>query len=170
MKREAIKKWIWEHMHESIAETIKALNEKLTGHYRYYGIYGNYIGLQKYYKYVRQELWKSKRRRDQTCCREILDQLDKRKIRKLSPSFTDRLLFELLPLQTRPARELAMRVLEYGRCDWNEPDDRGVPLYKVIIQSGRAELAAKAAAGLRKKDAENPELAPVWAEPLYKVY
>ena len=67
MKREAIKKWIWEHMHESIAETIKALNVKLTGHYRYYGIYGNYIGLQKYYKYVRQELWKSKRRRDQTC-------------------------------------------------------------------------------------------------------
>ena len=67
MKREAIKKWIWEHMHESITETIKALNVKLTGHYRYYGIYGNYIGLQKYYKYVRQELWKSKRRRDQTC-------------------------------------------------------------------------------------------------------
>lgn len=66
MKREAIKKWIWEHMHESIADTTEALNVKLTGHYRYYGIYGNYIGLQKYYKYVRQELWKSKRRRDQT--------------------------------------------------------------------------------------------------------
>lgn len=32
MKREAIKKWIWEHMHESIADTIKALNVKLTGH------------------------------------------------------------------------------------------------------------------------------------------
>ena len=28
--------------------------------------HGNYIGMQKYYKYVRQELWKSKRRRDQT--------------------------------------------------------------------------------------------------------
>ena len=66
MKREAVKKWLWEHMHESIADTIEALNVKLTGHYRYYGIYGNYIGLQKYYKYVRQELWKSKRRRDQT--------------------------------------------------------------------------------------------------------
>ena len=66
MKREAIKKWIWEHMHESIADTIETLNVKLTGHYRYYGIYGNYVGLQKYYKYVREELWKSKRRRDQT--------------------------------------------------------------------------------------------------------
>ena len=50
MKREAVKKWLWKHMHESIADTIEALNVKLTGHYRYYGIYGNYIGLQKYYK------------------------------------------------------------------------------------------------------------------------
>ena len=43
MKREAIKKWVWEHMHESIADTIKALNVKMIGHYRYYGVYGNYI-------------------------------------------------------------------------------------------------------------------------------
>ena len=47
MKREAVKKWLWEHMHESIADTIEALNVKLTGHYRYYGIYGNYIGFCK---------------------------------------------------------------------------------------------------------------------------
>lgn len=66
MKRETIKKWLWERMHESIMDTIKALNVKLTGHYRYYGIYGNYVGLQKFYKYVLIELWKSKRRRDQT--------------------------------------------------------------------------------------------------------
>jgi len=66
MKRKAVKKWIREHMHESIADTIAALNVKLTGHYRYYGIYGNSIGLQKYFMYVRQELWKSKRRRDQS--------------------------------------------------------------------------------------------------------
>lgn len=65
-KKEAAKKWIWEHMHESIPDTIKALNVKLTGHYRYYGIYGNYIGMVKYFVYVRQELWKSKRRRDQS--------------------------------------------------------------------------------------------------------
>ena len=31
MKREAVKKWLWEHMHESIADTIEALNVKLTG-------------------------------------------------------------------------------------------------------------------------------------------
>ena len=66
IKREEAKKWIWEHMHESIADTVETLNIKLAGHYRYYGIYGNYIGLIKYYVYVRQELWKSKRRRDQS--------------------------------------------------------------------------------------------------------
>ena len=54
MKREAVKKWLWEHMHESIADTIEALNVKLTGHYRYYGIYGNYIGLIKYFVYERE--------------------------------------------------------------------------------------------------------------------
>ena len=66
MKREAIKKWLWDHMHESIKDTIKALNVKLTGHYRYCGIYGNFVGLLKFYKYVLVELRKSKRRRDQT--------------------------------------------------------------------------------------------------------
>lgn len=33
-----VKKWIWGHMRESIPGIIKALNVKLTGHYRYYGI------------------------------------------------------------------------------------------------------------------------------------
>lgn len=97
-------------------------------------------------------------------CREVLDQLDKRKIRKFPQSFTNGLLFELLPMQTRPARELAMRLLEYGRCDWKDPDDSEVPIHKAIIRSGRAELAVKAADGLRKRDAEDPSLASVWAE------
>jgi len=66
MKRKAVKKWIREHIHESIADMIAVLNVKLRGHYRYYGIYGNYIGLQKYFMYVRQELWNVKRRRDQS--------------------------------------------------------------------------------------------------------
>lgn len=60
MKREAIKKWLWEQMHASIKDTIEALNVKLTGHYRYYGIYGNYVGLQKFYNYVLIELWKAR--------------------------------------------------------------------------------------------------------------
>ena len=65
-KREAAKQWLKEHMHESIPETISKLNKKMIGHYRYYGIYGDFIGLNKFYKYVRQQLYFTKRRRDQS--------------------------------------------------------------------------------------------------------
>ena len=65
-KREVAKQWLREHMHESIPETIRKLNKKMIGHYRYYGIYGNFIGLNKFYKYVRQQLYFTKRRRDQS--------------------------------------------------------------------------------------------------------
>ena len=33
-KRQSAKKWLREHMHESIPETIEKLNKKLVGHYR----------------------------------------------------------------------------------------------------------------------------------------
>ena len=66
-KRQSAKKWLREHMHESIPTTIEKLNKKLTGHYRYYGIYGNWISLKKFYSYVKWELFRTKRRRDQSC-------------------------------------------------------------------------------------------------------
>lgn len=65
-KRETAKQWLREHMHESIPETIRKLNKKMIGHYRYYGIYGNFIGLNKFYQYVKQQLYFTKRRRDQS--------------------------------------------------------------------------------------------------------
>ena len=65
-KREAAKIWLKEHMHESIKKTIERLNRKLIGHYRYYGIFGNYIGLKKFYKYIILQLYFTKSRRDQS--------------------------------------------------------------------------------------------------------
>lgn len=59
--------WLREHMHESIPDTVEKLNKKLVGHYQYYGIYGNWISLKKFYSYVKYELWRTKRRRDQSC-------------------------------------------------------------------------------------------------------
>lgn len=67
LKREAVKKWLREHMHESIPEIIRKLNIKLQGHYRYCGIYGNFMGMKKFYRYAKWELFKIKRRRDQSC-------------------------------------------------------------------------------------------------------
>lgn len=66
-KRQNAKEWLRKQMHESIPNTIKALNRKLIGHYRYYGIYGNWISLKKFYCYVKWELFRTKRRRDQSC-------------------------------------------------------------------------------------------------------
>lgn len=66
-KRQSVKKWLREHMHDSIPDTIESMNKVLTGHYNYYGIYGNWISLKKFYSYVKWELYQSKRRRDQTC-------------------------------------------------------------------------------------------------------
>lgn len=66
-KRQNAKEWLRKKMHESIPNTIKALNRKLIGHYRYYGIYGNWISLKKFYCYVKWELFRTKRRRDQSC-------------------------------------------------------------------------------------------------------
>ena len=64
-KRQSAKQWLREHMHESIPDTVQKLNKKLVGHYQYYGIYGNWVSLKKFYSYVKYELWRTKRRRDQ---------------------------------------------------------------------------------------------------------
>ena len=66
-KRQSAKQWLREHMHESIPDTVQKLNKKLGGHYQYYGIYGNWVSLKKFYSYVKYELWRTKRRRDQSC-------------------------------------------------------------------------------------------------------
>ena len=66
-KRQNAKEWLRKQMHESIPNTIKALNRKLIGHYRYYGIYGNWLSLKKFYCYVKWELFRTKRKRDQSC-------------------------------------------------------------------------------------------------------
>lgn len=65
-KKESAKLWLREHMHDSFKDTIEKLNKKLIGHYQYYGIFGNFIGIRKFYRYVIQQLYFTKRRRDQS--------------------------------------------------------------------------------------------------------
>ena len=62
-KLEAINQWIKENRHMPIAELIAKLNQKLRGHYQYYGIIGNYGKLKAYCDYTRQRLkfWLGKR-------------------------------------------------------------------------------------------------------------
>ena len=64
-KKARLKKWIYENMHEPMVKIVKKLNEKLVGHYTYYGIFSNYIGIRNYYEYAKYHFMKSMRRRSQ---------------------------------------------------------------------------------------------------------
>lgn len=64
-KRQAMKEWLRNNMHEGLLETIKRLNRKLIGHYAYYGVRGNQEGINKFYKYAVDTLYKTLTRRSQ---------------------------------------------------------------------------------------------------------
>ena len=59
------KVWIKKRMHCKVSETIKLLNIKLMGHYRYYGITDNTKGIRQYYQIVLYMLYKTLNRRSQ---------------------------------------------------------------------------------------------------------
>ena len=65
VKVQEMKKWLKERMHCKVSETIKLLNIKLTGHYRYYGITDNIISMYNFYEIVVKMLYKTLNRRRQ---------------------------------------------------------------------------------------------------------
>jgi hypothetical protein len=64
-KKQAVKKWLRENMHEDKCTLVKRLNSKLIGHYRYYGVTGNSKRIANFGWYVRQMLYKTLNRRSQ---------------------------------------------------------------------------------------------------------
>lgn len=64
-KKLAVKEWLWENIHSKPSDTIALLNRKLVGHYRYYGVSGNYKGLLGFYRYIVVALYKILTRRSQ---------------------------------------------------------------------------------------------------------
>ncbi|QSQ09663.1 Group II intron-encoded protein LtrA [Koleobacter methoxysyntrophicus] len=64
-KKQKVRDWLKENIHGKPSDTIELLNKKLVGHYRYYGISGNYEGLLKFYRYIRIALFKTLTRRSQ---------------------------------------------------------------------------------------------------------
>ena len=64
-KIQEMKKWLKERMHCKVSETIKLLNIKLTGHYRYYGITDNTKSIQSFYEITAKMLFKVLNRRSQ---------------------------------------------------------------------------------------------------------
>lgn len=63
--KEKIKAWLYENMHKSIWETLQKIRIRMTGHYKYYGINGNYKDIAKFYKYVKYTYYRILQRRGQ---------------------------------------------------------------------------------------------------------
>jgi len=64
-KKLAVKEWLKGNIHGKPSDTIELLNRKIIGHYRYYGISGNYQGLLNFYRFVVAALYKALTRRSQ---------------------------------------------------------------------------------------------------------
>lgn len=64
-KKQNVKKWLREKMHEPIILVGKSLRRKVKGHYAYYGINGNYNVLVSFYKYIKYTWYRILRKRGQ---------------------------------------------------------------------------------------------------------
>ena len=64
-KIQEMKAWLRKRMHSKVEDTIKLLNIKLMGHYRYYGITDNTESIRQYYKATVNMLYKILNRRTQ---------------------------------------------------------------------------------------------------------
>ena len=64
-KRQNVKKWLREKMHEPIILVGKSLRRKVKGHYAYYGVNGNYNALVSFYKYIKYTWYRILRKRGQ---------------------------------------------------------------------------------------------------------
>lgn len=64
-KVQEMKEWLRKRMHCKVSETIKLMNIKLLGHYRYYGITDNTESIRSYYEISAKMLYKVLNRRSQ---------------------------------------------------------------------------------------------------------
>lgn len=64
-KKQNVKKWLCEKMHAPILEVGETLKKKITGHYTYYGISGNYMAILGFYKYIKYTWFNTLKKRGQ---------------------------------------------------------------------------------------------------------
>ncbi|HIV99047.1 MAG TPA: hypothetical protein IAB12_04650 [Candidatus Ornithospirochaeta avicola] len=62
VKRQAVKEWLRERMHEPIDETMKLLNLKPQDHCNYYAVNGNLKAIRSFYEYVKNRFIRTMRR------------------------------------------------------------------------------------------------------------
>lgn len=59
------KEWLHQNRQEDKCELVKKLNKKLVGHYRYYGVTGNFRKIKMFGRYLEEQLFKTLNRRSQ---------------------------------------------------------------------------------------------------------
>ena len=64
-KKRAAKAWLKAQGNKPISETMKTLALMVRGHCNYYGVNGNFLCIQKYWKYLKYETYRMLNRRDQ---------------------------------------------------------------------------------------------------------
>lgn len=64
-KAKEIKEYLHQRMHQQVSKTIKEINIKLKGYYRYYGITDNTYAIRKFYEIVVRTLYKTLNKRSQ---------------------------------------------------------------------------------------------------------
>jgi len=87
-KRQAVKAWLRENMHMPVAQLIEKLNQKLRGHYNYYGVTHNAKKMVDFYQYVKWQLLRTLKRRSQ---RDKTNWEKLNRILKLFPLLTPRI-------------------------------------------------------------------------------
>jgi group II intron reverse transcriptase/maturase len=72
-----ISSWCRRHRHDSVGEQQRKLNQKLHGHYAYYGITGNFSSLNSYRELVKRiwRKWLNRRNRERTLTWTIMGRL-----------------------------------------------------------------------------------------------
>ena len=64
-KKQNVKEWLKTQIGINVLDIIKRLNRKIIGHYNYYGISGNYNGINKFYRFVITAVYHRLTRRSQ---------------------------------------------------------------------------------------------------------
>ena len=64
-KRRAAKEWLRTRLTKPVAETMKLLASIIRGHCNYYGVNGNFHGIQNFWKYLKYSTYRILNRRDQ---------------------------------------------------------------------------------------------------------
>jgi RNA-directed DNA polymerase len=64
-KKQVAKAWLKTRTNKPVSETMKTLEATVRGHCNYYGVSGNFMGIQKYWKYLKYETYRMLNRRDQ---------------------------------------------------------------------------------------------------------